>query len=260
MLSFCFISGDVLSGVCFVGHLDARSLGIFLLLPLCTYLALGALFLLAGFVSLFRIRTVMKSDGKRTDKLERLMMRIGFFSALFVLPAVGFCGCLFYEYRNLDAWMVQWNRDMCKVFSIPCPTASRLDADGVSVDGGESRPYFQVFMLKYVCSMLVGVTSSVWLYSGKTVVSWRLFIERLRGDAAGPGGHLAACGAAGEAAAAAAPLHRQGGVGGNENGGGGGGGGAGGVPMGNVAGGGGVRGGGGGVGGEAARTRGTAYV
>lgn len=29
--------------------------------------------------------------------------------------------------------------------------------------------------------MLVGVTSSVWLYSGKTVVSWRRFIERVQG-------------------------------------------------------------------------------
>lgn len=30
--------------------------------------------------------------------------------------------------------------------------------------------------------MLVGVTSSVWLYSSKTVVSWRKFIERLQGQ------------------------------------------------------------------------------
>lgn len=227
---FVFVSafaGDVLSGVCFVGHLDTHSLGVFLLLPLCIYLGIGALFLLAGFVSLFRIRTVMKIDGKRTDKLERLMMRIGFFSALFVLPAVGFLGCLFYEYYNFDAWMVQWNRDMCKVFSIPCPNRA---AGG----GTEARPYFQVFMLKYVCSMLVGVTSSVWLYSGKTVVSWRLFIERLQGGGAGGGdgggGPLAGGGEL--AGAAGAPL-RQGGVGGNE------------APL---------------TGGVGSRTRGTAYV
>lgn len=168
-----FLAGDVLSGVCFVGHLDTHSLGVFLLLPLCIYLSIGALFLLAGFVSLFRIRTVMKIDGKRTDKLERLMLRIGFFSGLFILPAIGFLGCLFYEYYFFDDWMVQWNRDMCKFFSIPCPNKRP--------NGDESRPIFQIFMFKYVCSMLVGVTSSVWLYSGKTVVSWRMFIERLQG-------------------------------------------------------------------------------
>lgn len=168
---FSFSTGDVLSGVCFVGHLDSHSLGVFLLLPLCIYLAIGALFLLAGFISLFRIRTVMKIDGKRTDKLERLMLRIGFFSGLFILPAVGFLGCLFYEYYFFEDWMIQWNGDMCRIFSIPCPNRR----------GDESRPIFQIFMFKYVCSMLVGVTSSVWLYSGKTVVSWRLFIERLQG-------------------------------------------------------------------------------
>lgn len=163
-----------MSGVCFVGHLDTHSLGVFLLLPLCIYLAIGALFLLAGFVSLFRIRTVMKIDGKRTDKLERLMLRIGFFSALFILPALGFLGCLFYEYYSFDDWMVQWNRDMCKIFSIPCPNPK-------TNNGGDDRPIFQLFMLKYVCSMLVGVTSSVWLCSGKTVTSWRMFAERMQG-------------------------------------------------------------------------------
>lgn len=113
----------------------------------------------------------MKTDGKRTDKLERLMLRIGFFSGLFILPAIGFLGCLFYEYYNFNDWMLQWNQDMCKIFSIPCPNGFN----------GENRPIFQIFMAKYVCSMLVGVTSSVWLYSSKTVVSWRMFIERLQG-------------------------------------------------------------------------------
>lgn len=166
----------MLSGVCFVGQLDAYSQGVFLILPLCIYLSIGAFFLLAGFVSLFRIRTVMKTDGKRTDKLERLMLRIGFFSGLFILPAVAYLGCLFYEYYYFDEWMIQWNRDMCKLFSIPCP-AGPISSSGAN----ENRPIFQIYMFKYLCSMLVGVTSSVWLYSNKTVVSWRKFIERLQG-------------------------------------------------------------------------------
>uniref|UniRef100_A0A8D8D599 Frizzled n=1 Tax=Culex pipiens TaxID=7175 RepID=A0A8D8D599_CULPI len=171
------VEGDVLSGVCFVGQLDSRSLGMFLLIPLCVYLSLGAIFLLAGFVSLFRIRTVMKHDGTRTDKLERLMLRIGFFSGLFILPALGYLGCLFYEYYNFDDWMIQWNRQMCRIFSIPCP-ATKYNAQMVPE---EDRPIFHIYMAKYVCSMLVGVTSSVWLWSGKTVVSWKQFAERLQG-------------------------------------------------------------------------------
>lgn len=181
------IKGDILSGVCFVGQLDTHSLGVFLIVPLCVYLSIGALFLLAGFVSLFRIRTVMKTDGKRTDKLERLMMRIGFFSGLFILPAMGYLGCLFYEYHNFDDWMIQWHRDICKPFSIPCPVQRFMDDGGGQGSGmssgriPEARPIFQIYMIKYLCSMLVGVTSSVWLYSSKTVISWRNFIERLQG-------------------------------------------------------------------------------
>ncbi|EDW34818.1 GL21009 [Drosophila persimilis] len=57
---------------------------------------------------------------------------------------------------------------------IPCPAAR---APGMP----EARPIFQIFMVKYLCSMLVGVTSSVWLYSSKTMVSWRNFVERLQG-------------------------------------------------------------------------------
>lgn len=163
-----------------MGQLDSHSLAVFLLIPLCIYLSIGALFLMAGFISLFRIRTVMKIDGKRTDKLERLMIRIGFFSGLFILPAIGFLGCLFYEYYFFDSWMLQWNQDICTLFSIPCPFARYHEP--------ESRPIFVVFMVKYVCSMLVGVTSSVWLYSGKTVVSWRMFVERLQGGGPNVGG------------------------------------------------------------------------
>ncbi|XP_049540378.1 frizzled-like [Anopheles darlingi] len=169
------VEGDVLSGVCFVGQLDTHSLAMFLLIPLVIYLSIGGIFLLAGFVSLFRIRTVMKHDGTRTDKLERLMLRIGFFSGLFILPSLGYLACLFYEYYNFDDWMIQWNRQMCKIFSIPCPAPRH------GSNGEEDKPIFHIYMVKYVCSMLVGVTSSVWLWSGKTVVSWRQFAERLQG-------------------------------------------------------------------------------
>lgn len=96
------------------------------------------------------------------------------FSTLFILPSFVYLGCLFYEYLNFDDWMIQWNRSMCKKFSIPCPQMPPNSSR-------EEKPIFSIFMLKYVCSMLVGITSSVWLCSGKTVASWKVFIERLKG-------------------------------------------------------------------------------
>lgn len=68
-----------------MGLWNVEMLRSFVLAPLLVYLALGTVFLLAGFVSLFRIRTVMKHDGTKTDKLEKLMIRIGVFSVLYTV-------------------------------------------------------------------------------------------------------------------------------------------------------------------------------
>ena len=76
----CFIYvflGDVLSGVCFLGLWDSESLLYFVAIPLSVCLVLGTIILVLGFSSLVRIRTIMKRDGSKTDKLERLMIRIG---------------------------------------------------------------------------------------------------------------------------------------------------------------------------------------
>ncbi|XP_022821197.1 frizzled-7-B [Spodoptera litura] len=167
------VDGDVLSGVCYVGLWDAEALRGFVLAPLCVYLVLGTIFLLAGFVSLFRIRTVMKHDGTKTDKLEKLMIRIGVFGVLYTVPALIVIACLFYEQANFDDWMVTWHRDMCSIplYSIPCPF-TRKETD---------RPKFEMFMIKYLMTMIVGITSSFWIWSGKTLVSWRQFFDKIKG-------------------------------------------------------------------------------
>ncbi|XP_025832107.1 frizzled-7-like [Agrilus planipennis] len=104
------VEGDILSGVCYVGIWNVEALRGFVLSPLCGYLVLGTIFLMAGFVSLFRIRTEMKHDGTKTDKLEKLMIRIGIFSVLYTVPALIVIGCLFYEHTYFDSWMRTWNK------------------------------------------------------------------------------------------------------------------------------------------------------
>lgn len=156
-----------------MGLWDAEALKGFVLAPLCVYLVLGTIFLFAGFVSLFRIRTVMKHDGTKTDKLEKLMIRIGVFGVLYTVPALIVIACLFYEQANYEAWMVTWHRDMCSTrqYSIPCPFNFK-ETD---------RPKFEMFMIKYLMTMIVGITSSFWIWSGKTLVSWRQFFDTLKG-------------------------------------------------------------------------------
>ncbi|CAO2617480.1 Fzd1 [Lemmus lemmus] len=144
------VDGDVLSGVCFVGLNNVDALRGFVLAPLFVYLFIGTSFLLAGFVSLFRIRTIMKHDGTKTEKLEKLMVRIGVFSVLYTVPATIVIACYFYEQGGGGV--------------PPHPPMS---------------PDFTVFMIKYLMTLIVGITSGFWIWSGKTLNSWRKFYTRL---------------------------------------------------------------------------------
>ncbi|XP_014485798.1 PREDICTED: frizzled-7 [Dinoponera quadriceps] len=174
------VEGDTLSGVCYVGLWNVEALRGFVLAPLCVYLFLGTLFLMAGFVSLFRIRTVMKHDGTKTDKLEKLMIRIGIFSVLYIVPAMIVIACLFYEQTYFDQWMLTWNMEICSrpglqsLYSLPCPVGERTRDLGY-------RPEFEVFMIKYLMAMIVGITSSFWVWSKKTLTSWKQFFHHIQG-------------------------------------------------------------------------------
>ncbi len=163
------VDGDVLSGVCFVGINSVDALRGFVLAPLFVYLFIGTSFLLAGFVSLFRIRTIMKHDGTKTEKLEKLMVRIGIFSVLYTVPATIVIACYFYEQAFREQWERTWISQTCKTYAVPCPAQSHPNM----------TPDFTVFMIKYLMTLIVGITSGFWIWSGKTLNSWRRFYTRL---------------------------------------------------------------------------------
>ena len=169
------VDGDVLSGVCYTGISDVDSLRGFIIAPLVVYLLLGTSFLMAGFISLFRIRTVMKHEGTKTDKLEKLMVRIGIFSVLYTVPAAIVIACYFYEQSFRHEWMITWHAQMCNKYpSIPCPTQPNYPKE-------LQKPQFLIFIIKYLMTLIVGITSGFWIWSGKTLVSWRNFSNRLFG-------------------------------------------------------------------------------
>ncbi|XP_069565181.1 frizzled-2 [Brachyistius frenatus] len=163
------IEGDVLSGVCFVSLSNLDPLRGFVLAPLFIYLFIGTSFLLAGFVSLFRIRTIMKHDGSKTEKLERLMVRIGVFSVLYTVPATIVIACFFYEQAFRPHWERSWVIHNCRSLAIPCPLQA----------GPHMTPDFTVYMIKYLMTLIVGITSGFWIWSGKTLHSWHKFYTRL---------------------------------------------------------------------------------
>ncbi|XP_013172432.1 PREDICTED: frizzled-2 [Papilio xuthus] len=150
------VDGDPVAGICYVGNSSPENLKKYVLAPLIVYFALGATFLLAGFVSLFRIRSVIKRQGgigagSKADKLEKLMIRIGVFSVLYAVPAGVVIGCLAYEAGGRAGWL---RRVACGPACGP-------------------RPLYSALMLKYFMALAVGITSGVWIWSGKTLESWR---------------------------------------------------------------------------------------
>lgn len=164
------VDGDVLSGVCFTGVTNVDALRGFVIVPLFIYLIVGTCFLLAGLVSLFRIRTIMKHDGTKTDKLEKLMVRIGVFSVLYTVPAIIVIACYFYEQSFRHEWMVTWHAKMCSRYPFPCPSSNYASLPS---------PDFTVFMIKYIMTLIVGITSGFWVWSGKTVISWTNFYNKI---------------------------------------------------------------------------------
>lgn len=151
-----------MAGICYVGNQNLNSLRGFVLGPLVLYLLVGTLFLLAGFVSLFRIRSVIKEGGTKTDKLEKLMIRIGIFTLLYTVPASIVVAGYLYEQHYRESWEA--------ALTCACP----------GPDSGQPRakPEYWVLMLKYFMCLVVGITSGVWIWSGKTVESWRCFTSR----------------------------------------------------------------------------------
>jgi len=168
ILTLAKVDGDIYSGVCYVGLYDVDALRMFVLGPLFVYLVLGTSFLVAGFFSLCRIRTILKADGMKTEKYEKLMIRIGVFSVLYTVPAVFVIACYFYEQSNMESWMMWWWRSICEGHAIPCPP-----------DDNYQSPNFTAFMLKYLMLVIVGITSGAWIWSGKTFQSWKNFFSRL---------------------------------------------------------------------------------
>lgn len=169
------VDGDPVAGICSVGNSSPENLKRFVLAPLIVYFALGATFLLAGFVSLFRIRSVIKRQGGvgagcKADKLEKLMIRIGVFSVLYAVPAGCVLACLAYEASGYERWMA---RARC---GPRCAAA------------GAGEPLYSALMLKYFMALAVGITSGVWIWSGKTLESWRRVWRPRRGPPGTGGG------------------------------------------------------------------------
>lgn len=158
------IDGDPFAGVCSVGNQSRANLLIFVITPLCVCIAIGSLFLIAGFVALFRIRRAIRQRQTirvKADTLEKLMMKIGLSSIFYIVPESIVLFCHIYEYLYRPSWEK----------SLTCICGQ----DSVH----SSEPIFALILLKYIMNLIIGITSGIWICSGKTLESWMHFYSRL---------------------------------------------------------------------------------
>ena len=115
-----------------------------LVIPHCIFLGSAFIFFLSGIVA----SLMAPSDANR-----KLMGRISVFFILYTLPQVCVVGSLVYELIERK----NWRED---------PT---------------NRPNIEVFILRIFMWLIVGITSGSWVWSHKTLLSWKNFLIRCCG-------------------------------------------------------------------------------
>ncbi|XP_071253058.1 frizzled-6-like isoform X1 [Salvelinus alpinus] len=170
LLALNKVEGDNISGVCFVGLYDLDALRYFVLAPLCIGVVVGLSLLLAGIVSLNNVRQVIQHDERNQEKLKKFMIRIGVFSGLYLVPLVTLQGCYIYEQSQRSTWENTWINDRCQEYSIPC--SHKTTESG--------RPDLSLFLIKYLMTLVVGISAVFWVSSKKTCSEWAFFFNRTR--------------------------------------------------------------------------------
>ena len=157
------VSADELTATCFIVRDEKSSSLIALLIgviiPLTIFLVTGIIFLLIGFVSMVRIRSFMRDDGKEKESmiLEKLMIRIGIFVAVYIIPATIMIAAFIYEADKRPDWN----------------TVDDTCSDCESPNTG-------IFIVRIFMFLLIGILTGVWIWSRKTLQSWRSLPSRLR--------------------------------------------------------------------------------
>lgn len=143
------VDADELTGMCYVGNQDPQTLMRFVIIPSFTYLVIGVIFLLAGMFSIFRTKSHrhLEPTESKAEKLEVLMVRIGIFALLYTVPATCVLVANFYEYSSRDQWL------LVNFFA---------------------RPNVEIFTLKIFMSLVVGITTGMWLWTSRTpFTTWK---------------------------------------------------------------------------------------
>ncbi len=156
------VGADELTGICFIvrdnSNMSFMALLLGVIVPLVVCLLVGVVLLVVGFISILKIRAVMRSRGKSTESsiLEKLVVRIGVFVVVFIIPACIVIGCFVYELISQPFW---------------------TPVDDTCTDCVKANP--AVFMVRLFMFLLTGILTGIWIWSKKTISSWKMCPQRV---------------------------------------------------------------------------------
>lgn len=162
------IDGDRLANICFVGNFKTDSLQFYVIAPLAIFYLCGMTFLGLGMFSMCNVRHELHNTGKKTDKLETLMIRIGMFSVLYSIPATILIACFLYERFQRPKWEVAYVKHCLSTKK--CHTA----ADEFVADAN----LLTFNLIKYLMMLVTGLSTGFWvLLSFKTASNWARLLK-----------------------------------------------------------------------------------
>lgn len=97
----------------------------------------GVALLLAGIAALNRVRMEIPLEKENQTKLVKFMIRMGVFSALYLVPLLTVLGCYLYEHTYRSIWETTWMKENCKRYHIPCPF--KVECVDVSVSSTSAK-------------------------------------------------------------------------------------------------------------------------
>ncbi len=158
VLAMAAIDSDPVSGLCYVGNHNNTMLTIFVIAPLLVYLTLGCSFLVACLLALYNHRRSSLRQGYSSPKMDKLLVKIGVFAVLCIIPLTVTVLCHFYEHGNRERWEKSKN----------CPCVR-----------DKHQPKHYIFLMKYFAALITGLATGLWLWGTKTVDSWRRFAQHI---------------------------------------------------------------------------------
>ncbi|XP_046416841.1 frizzled-10-B-like isoform X2 [Neodiprion pinetum] len=153
------VAADELTGLCQISDESALWLEV---LPHATLLLLGCIFASIAGAALVRVRRAVRLAGRSATKLERLMTRLGIFALLYALPALGGLACVLHESSVRPSW-----RTLALLTALDCRVTQNCSPGPSYRAAG-----LEVVFLRLFLSLVVGVTSGMWVWSGKTCRAW----------------------------------------------------------------------------------------